>query len=384
VLKRFLLRILNFRALSVVEREGGSLVATEEQRKLLMEFEMQFPSEAACVSFVQQLLRETDGLSCHHCTSCEVEHLQGRTIRCIACGKMSWFTAKTAFERAKKIKPFLALLWFQENGLPLSSSRARELLGIAQSSAWEMLKKIDLICSKNKQDGLDISVSSEAFRTAIIKRSKETHAREHPHSEIKSFGVSADGAVPRDQNSIGNLPWMEMLGVETIDQDAQGLSSKPLQPSSTQERVIQILMQEDSSLHIDRISELTAIPMSELLLHLTYLELDGLIVTQVAGKYSLNRSQVAYLKARNESRTTVPIEDIREGVARFTAFCREHFHGTSRKYLQLYLFRFRQVIHKARRSWTEAVATVLQHEPIPANVITHYVSPQSVQLLVKP
>jgi hypothetical protein len=124
--------------------------------------------------------------------------------------------------------------------------------------------------------------------------------------------------------------------------------------------------------------------MSELLLHLTYLELDGLIVTQVAGKYSLNRSQVAYLKARNESRTTVPIEDIREGVARFTAFCREHFHGTSRKYLQLYLFRFRQVIHKARRSWTEAVATVLQHEPIPANVITHYVSPQSVQLLVKP
>ena len=153
-------------------------MATDKYKALLKKFNQQLRSEADCVSYVYGYLADQGLTFCRKCNSAQVERDGDRTIRCLDCGKQSWFTSGTFFHRAKKLKPLVALLWFQAHRLPLSSSRGARLLRIAQCSVWKMLKKIQRVwLSDLEQQEGTLGISCEAFFAAIKKRSRETPAR---------------------------------------------------------------------------------------------------------------------------------------------------------------------------------------------------------------
>ena len=96
-------------------------------------------------------------------------------------GKVKWFTAGTFFDGIRHVRAWLAAIWMKENGASLTSAKLHRLVGIAYSSAWHILKKINTVLQEEMQEGYD--VASTFFSITYCKRSRETPAREHPIAE---------------------------------------------------------------------------------------------------------------------------------------------------------------------------------------------------------
>src|ERR1700729_784714 len=110
---------------------------------LFSEFAAAFPTEESCVAELLRCAKEEDLLKCHHCGSADFENSDGgRVLNCLACGGDTWFTSGTLFDRARRLRPWLAAIWLMERGVLLSSSRLHKLIDIAQSSALTLLRKI--------------------------------------------------------------------------------------------------------------------------------------------------------------------------------------------------------------------------------------------------
>ena len=327
----------------------------QKETEVFNAFVAAFPTERSAVMYVRDRLADAGLLRCCHCKGSQVEHLAERTVRCIECGKTSWFTAQTFFGRAKKLRPLLGLLWFWEHDLPLSSSRASKLFGISQSSAWVMIKKITLglLSASPPAAGKVVILGCQPFFAAIRKRSRLTPAREHPSAEI-----SAD-----------------------CTDDA---SSSKLTLPGQQKRILDVLVDAGTSINIDGLMDLTGFPLSELLLHLTYLEFEKLVQAEPGSRYRVNQTQMALLNVHASDDESVSTASIQESVASFIEFCQKTFHGTSRKYLQLYLSHFGRAASGAGNSMDALVTALTKCGPIDYRAILNYISPKAVSLWVQP
>jgi hypothetical protein len=350
---------------------------TDQEVNLLRSFECEFPSEHACIAYVRELLAEDGRLVCHHCGSANVESLEQRTVRCIECGEDSWFTAGTFFARAKKLKPLFALLWFQEHDLPLSSSRARDLLGIAQSSAWVMLKKIELALSSGLS--LDpkktVVLLCDAFSNAIRKRSRQTPAGEHPSVETHSQSRAGnDECLEADVDSEGRTQ-----PTRSATANLHSTLSMSASLSEPQQRIFDVMTQaRNNSIHIETLSNLTGIRPDELCLQLMCMEMDKLIKAEGFGRYKIDRSQIAYLVHRNSAEQSVPTESLQEKVEQFISFCHQRYHGISGKYLQLYLALSGRVFCNVVKDFQNRLRLLLTRAPVDYREIVRYVSPAQV------
>ena len=375
--------------------------------KLYHEFEGDFATEAACISHVRDLIAEKGRLLCGHCGSHQVEHVhertkrgnsEQRTVRCIECRKKTWFTAGTIFERTKKLKPLLAILWFQEHNLPLSSSLASHLLGIAQSTAWAMIKKTQILWVLMLPGvKLAVFVPSEVFAAVIRKRSRETPARQHPRAEIKSFSPGQNGRVsaslPSEEHVIPETaqPTPHPAGNprEQAQENVRTENSTPFAGTLAadlpieQQRILHVLLETAGAVHIDKLSELLVVPSNELLVQMTLLELDKLIECRSMGKYTVDQTRFGYLRTPSDAQNSASVEVIEHTVAAFTAFCQEHFHGTSRKYLQLYVAQFAHATSEDRPTWDALLRDLVDRAPIHHSEIVSYVSPHEVQMVLQ-
>ena len=375
--------------------------------KLLHEFEGDFPTEATCLSYVRDLIAEKGRLLCGHCGSHQVEHVhertkrgntEQRTVRCIECRKKTWFTAGTIFERTKKLKPFLAILWFQEHNLPLSSSLASHLLGIAQSTAWAMIKKTQILWVLMLPGvKLAVFVPSEVFAAAIRKRSRETPARAHPRAEIKSFSPGSDGRVsaslPSEEHIVPATALPTAHPATNLGEEGQrnGTEENSTPFAGTlaanlpieQQRILHALLETGRAVHIDTLSELLGVPINELLVQLTLLEFDKLIESRSMAWFTVDQTRFGYLRRPTNTQNSASVELVENSVTAFVAFCHEHFHGTSRKYLQLYVAQFARATTVDRPTWNTLLTDLVDRAPIPHSEIVSYVSPQEIQMVLQ-
>ena len=77
----------------------------------------------------------------------------------------------------------MAVIWFKEWGVTVSSLRISKLLDIAQSTALNINKKVAIALASQMDDSAMI-IDPKTFSAAIFKRSRHTPADEHPLSEL--------------------------------------------------------------------------------------------------------------------------------------------------------------------------------------------------------
>ena len=172
--------------------------------ELWARFEVEFPTES---DSVEDLYRRALELNIIRCTSCESSDFQrvygSREIICNNCGETKWFTAGTFFDGIRRVRAWLAAIWMKENGASLTSAKLHRLVGIAYSSAWHMLKKINKVLQEEMVEGYD--VASTFFSITYCRRSRETPAREHPIAEQEELEKRLLGGLAAQASTSDSL-----------------------------------------------------------------------------------------------------------------------------------------------------------------------------------
>ncbi len=149
-------------------------------------FDELFPSESEAVEAFWILLCDA-GVKCPYCHGHRMPIKRGNRIGvCIDCRELSWLTAETFFADAKRLRPWLAVLFLADMKLLPSANLFARFLNIAYATAWEILRKVSMLINSDLE--LEGSlVRSSAFKSRFIKRSRATVTGEHPSSEEKAY-----------------------------------------------------------------------------------------------------------------------------------------------------------------------------------------------------
>lgn len=150
--------------------------------RLWREFNRQFKTEKDCMEAIYKILKNEKALSCKNCESKDWQRAYGERLRnCSSCGREVSITAGTFFDGIRQARPWMAAIWFMEQGIILSAHRFHKLLEIAYSTAWMIQRKLSFILnSLIEEEESAVIVSAEIFTSAICKRSRETPAQKHP------------------------------------------------------------------------------------------------------------------------------------------------------------------------------------------------------------
>ena len=146
-----------------------------------------------------QSLLETNQVNCG-CDNPQIIRESGeRCFYCVTCKREIWFTAGTLFAGASRLRAWMAAVWFKEWGVAVSSLRLSRLLGIAQSTALNITKKVS-IALVSQMDEEAQQVDPRRFIDVIFRRSRHTPADEHPRAEL------LDDLEPDRVINVTNLP----------------------------------------------------------------------------------------------------------------------------------------------------------------------------------
>lgn len=319
---------------------------------LFEEFEERFPSEDDCVEGLYSCLIDGDAV-CRHCDSSATSRAPGsRVIDCLCCGKRTWFTAGTFFERIRSVRPWLLAMWILERGGALSAAVLKRLSGMAYSSAYVLLKKLSMVASSSMA-GKSIFVSSSRFRAVFARRSRETPARRHPIAEQEEIEGRQEQDVSQEEERSPDSRVSVIFGNEMM--------------------ICGLL--KGGPMNFDSLAMKSGLDAGKLSASLAMLELDG-VVRRISGDV------FEYVPApqdfgRSGESSTVEFERLMD---RFDSFIRDIYKGISRKYLQGYLGLF--WLWTDRKFWRPGA--LLDHcrryGVISARAIREYVTPLVVEV----
>lgn len=154
-----------------------------DPQALMLRFNQEYPDEEACLHSLFSILSAVKAVICHSCCSPDLERICGRRVICLSCGRSFSFTAGTFFARVRKLRAWFAAIWLLEEGMILSAGRLGQIIGMATSSAWSLLKKINLVLYESRENLDCIRLSPDSLAAAICKRSTLTPASTHPLNE---------------------------------------------------------------------------------------------------------------------------------------------------------------------------------------------------------
>lgn len=374
---------------------NSAFVTEEELVFLLQQFDVLFPTEKDCIEELYKRANE-EGLSkCRYCEKQTIERQYGeRTVWCTDCRKKTWITSGTFFHGIRAVKPWLAAIWFMENGIILSSSKFHKMIGIAQSSALNIFKKVTTVLEQRMQE---TKVSSGLFVGIFCKRSRETPAREHPVSEQKEIEkATKEGNLSGEAKSFFAVDIAEKEKIEPIDKSV-------LEMSNEEKKIYDLLSTEP--ININSLSEKTGFGIQELSVLLTMLELSGTAVRVAGGRYVRNQSgEIDDIKvvARdtgpsdrkndfivlgetgdNSKNKTPRKKRKKQAVEACIKFVRHYFHGISRKYVQNYLAGYWWCYSEAKnKNAGKLLAWCMQYGRLDSSDILAYVSPLLVRMIL--
>ncbi len=374
--------------------EPGSSVGCQDALDVFwQQFKSQFPTDKDCVEELRRRIAG-GGSACRFCKSHEMVREPGdRTSKCLVCGKVSWLTAGTFFNRVRLIRPWFAAIWLLERGVSLNASRLHKLVGVAYSSALSMLKKLAMIIQSQMPEGA-MTVSSAHFAPIFCRRSRETPAREHPVAEQEAVErLWREDTADNHSNELSNSSTAALVlaaGSQNLSSDSEsGKDSDASTPadigarettclrelSQAERRVLEALSTE--AIHFDSICELTDMPAGAILAALTMLELAGLVKLLPGDRYVrvISDSPVGWTEDSVS-------ETITGAIASIVDFVHVNFQGISRKYLQNYLACYWCQIDRIRWSPGALLKECLQFRPIVYNEVRSYISPPLVKMAV--
>lgn len=301
----------------------------------LSEFDRAFPTEESAVEDLKNRFENEGLLYCHHCGQPKLEKKYGaRVLKCLDCGNQTWITSGTFFHYAKRIKPRLAAIWLMERGCVFGSSKFHRLVDIAQSSAFNILKRIAMVINAHMERDI-YELPSSIFSTVVCKRSRETPARAHPVAEQEEIDVA------EEQKRVQEIVLLEQQEEELeqeegLEQEKKSEQEKESEQLSSQEQELYDLLSE-TPVSFETLYARCNMEVSQAVAGLVMLEIAGLVVSLPGNNYARSpRNQNLSLnvdRSKNDE-FRAKYEPI---IAAAGTFIRKNFHGISRKYLQIYL-----------------------------------------------
>jgi hypothetical protein len=216
-------------------------------------------------------------------------------------------------------RAWLAVVWFFEHGVAINGWKLHELSGVAQSSAFNLLKKFTTIIRElMPEDGP--TVSSDAFRAIYSKRSRETPAGKHPCAEEDEMHVSRSSQPSTDciKDKAGNLAEQE--------------TDEPMIEDEAQRNVYSLLSTEP--MHFDLLCAKSELPAGRLCALLTMLELNDLIERKVGEYYVRQHKKGSSAEISLCEKST---DEAHAKANEIIGFIRVVWRGISRKYVQNYV-----------------------------------------------
>lgn len=319
--------------------------------KAVDEFRARFKTEEDGFEEIFRRLNEENPVSCHHCGSVDLTHEYGsRVVHCNACGKPTWFTAGTFFERIRSALLWLLTIFLTEKGIVISAAELARQAGVASSTAQVTLKKILFVAQVKMGSVSTKEMYSSEFISVICKRSRETPAGAHPRNEEDEMEKRANKEKTRFQ------PF------EGADDDI------PIELNTLQKEIYELLSEEP--IHVDLLCAKTGRPAGDISAGTVLLELSGLAKYKPGDWWVRHSPKKKKKLAEDKARQSV--------ACTIMSFISETFHGISRKYLQFYLAAYWCKTDQETWQSTSLLKECCRFGAIAYQVILRYISPLEV------
>ncbi|MBY0360089.1 MAG: hypothetical protein K2W82_18955 [Candidatus Obscuribacterales bacterium] len=353
-----------------------SLAMNEKQARILIrQFDKKFPHERDCVEELYRRIQKEQHLKCFNCRNKIKKEYGKRMTKCEHCHKEIWFTAGTFFNRIKLARPWLIAFWLIERGLLLSSSGFHRLIGIAQSTALNIFKKIMTVVQQTMSED-SLPVSSSEFSPIYCKRSYETQARNHPRTEEETKEEEEEEDGDNDEN--GDEDNRDRKNKNIISLNTDNIDAT--QQLSEFERKVYALLSTES-VPFEKLVFITKASVGTVSAAITMLELNGLVTRMAGDRYILNNKRT---DSRNKSKSEFSLlPHAHKVVSANINFIRLYFHGISRKYIQNYLAAV-YCAYKTTQGQNQSLFNkCLQFGPLQYHQLFNYVSPSIVSAYTK-
>lgn len=369
---------------------------------LLAEIDMRFPTDDDAVEEIYRMASEEGIVKCRYCGSLDLERDYGaRASKCKSCNKESWFTSGTVFERMRTAKAWLTAIFLREHKVAISTSRFHRAVGVAQSTASNILTKISMVLQNHMGEDAQMAPSA-LFIDVVCKRSRETPARAHPIAEQEE--IERDNRTKRETSmSSADLSFPKehcTALAASHDADAQSIRWSEYQPEAREIMKTEVELDEaaliaefserdkriygfisTTPVHADVIVQELGIPVHQVSISLIMLELAGVVKRLAGDRYersSLEKSQERISRFDNGGVFTT---GLKETVLDFRNFVKIHFHGISRKYLQQYIAAYWCYVDRIRWHSGALLKACLRFRSISYEEILNYVSPILVKIM---
>jgi hypothetical protein len=269
-----------------------------------------------------------------------------------------------------------------EQGVIISSSRLHKLVGIAQSSALNIFRKLRLVIQDNFTE-ISLQASSQIFDRSFIKRSRMTPAGLHPQSEeLASEDQGEDSSESKPNESSFGRPnpsaeqadFAKDAGCNYSENEEELVA----QLTAPQQKILAVLSEKSTS--FDELCCLADCQAGELSAALTIFELFQLVRATGGNRYSRLHPKKSQGGARNASLNFSQSHYTEIFGNAFASFIENHFHGISRKYLQGYIAAFWVCVDRTHWGADSIKLACHRHRPIRYQELIDYVTPQAVNL----
>ena len=291
-------------------------------------FCIRHPNEDSSAIFTRKTFFGDCRVSCPECsTETLLSNFKQRNIKCRNCKRKIWLLGGTFFNNVRRFRPWLAAIWFIEDGVSITAAHFARLLKIATSTALMIFKKLSMVIESRMEKMVE-RIPSAHFLKTFYRRSRETPAGRHPREE-ETAAAARVGKNPQQRMQVVQRT-SERVATEKERKLVNSLIGKP------EKQVLSLI--SDIPVSFERLCEQGNLPVNELSAVLTNLELFDFVRRQPGDQFILGDSPYASPEQGSPSRKL--IERRRSIAARFVDFVRANYRGISRKYLQNYVALF--------------------------------------------
>ncbi len=336
----------------------GSSISPRELKKVMRKFRKKYPTEAKCTNGLITLTK-LDIANCRECGSKNVQHISGTSnVVCNACKSTVDVFDNTIFQRIQLPAAYLAAIWLRQRQIEVSENLFADHMGISQSTAHVIEKKIDTVILETLMDE-SIEVDSSLFAEIVCKRSSETPAREEPRKEQDAVDAKLRQKYEETRNRKADS---ESDETEEFDET--------ICPAEMQLKVYRTF--SDKPLVADEIIDLTGLPTSHVLGILSCLEAQGKVRRTRIGAYQRVNKRLGLDKFFN-------IDSAK--LQQFFDHVRRIFHGVSRKHLQKFLARYWGFVGAQFKDSDLLFQACGKHPPISREQLRSFVTEPMVKVL---
>jgi len=307
---------------------------------LLADNMARFPTEQDCFDELKKFIK----IKCNHCGSTRLAmNIGRRDARCLQCHRKTWVTARTFLASVKKPRLYLMAIILLGNGILVNGATFARLLQIANSSAQHVLKKVSAVLVQLMEKHC-VGANSSEFSRCIVRRSKESPAKQHPHAEFDDIERQIR-AAKNDEQAV----------LDTLSKD---------------EKIVYGLFAE-KPMSFSELETASGLKTGPLMAAVTMLELSSLIEKVDGINY------VRQIKPTKKI-TTKSSKKLDRMITKNTRLIKRSFQGISRKYLQIYLAACWCIIDRSRWNVISLLKACGNAGPISSQELADYVSPPVV------